>query len=607
MATNTDIQNMLDDVAASQAVDNAHHDEHAHEGAPVRTLGDKKIPYDVLKFIPEESATHYQVVPLGVVEGVLEVGMLDPENLSAVDALSFIARKTGMPFKIFRLSREDFDHAILFYKGLGGDVDRAISDLRTEDKAKAAAEEAEYAAQEGRISLNLSQQDTSAISKAAGGEIREDAPAIKLVSTILRYAIDGSASDIHIEPTNSGVRVRYRVDGTLHTSVVLPLETHRALVARVKVLSSIRLDERRKPQDGRFSASIDGRQIDFRVSTFPAYNGEKIVIRILDREQGFIPLDQLGLSPSTLAMIREAIKKPYGIILISGPTGSGKSTTLYSMLAEVDRETKNVLSLEDPIEYYMDGVNQSQVRPEIGYTFANGLRTTLRQDPNVIMVGEIRDGETAKLAIQAALTGHLVLSTIHTNSAVGTIPRLIDMGVEPYLIPPTLILSMAQRLVRKLCPDSGEPTPVSKSMREMMENQFSSLPKEFRPAIPDTVMEAKRTPACPNGTRGRLAVFEVMKMSAKIEDVILKAPIESEIWDVARKQGVMTMKEDAMLKAFAGQVPFSEVNLLGGLLTSEDAPPPAEKAKDESVQLLEEDAKDEKAPDVEASAGTIKL
>ncbi len=596
---------MLDDVTAKDLVHEGETGVHEHETAPVRTITEKRIPYDILKYIPEESAMHYQIIPLAVIDGVLEVGMVDPENLGAIDALSFIAKKTGKPFKIFRITPQDFDKGRAMYQGLGGDVDKALTDLQTE---KEDAKEDVLSADEGRISLNLSSAGGIASDKLSSGDmgIREDAPAIKLVSTILRYAIDGSASDIHIEPTNSGVRVRYRVDGTLHTSVVLPLETHRALVARVKVLSSIRLDERRKPQDGRFSASIDGRQVDFRVSTFPAYNGEKIVIRILDREQGFIPLDQLGLSEANLAAIREAIKRPYGMILISGPTGSGKSTTLYSMLAEIDRETKNVLSLEDPVEYYMDGVNQSQVRPEIGYTFANGLRTTLRQDPNVIMVGEIRDGETAKLAIQAALTGHLVLSTIHTNSAIGTIPRLIDMGVEPYLIPPTLILSMAQRLARKLCPDSAEPTPVSQSMREMMENQTATLPKQFRPKIPDTVPEAKRTPTCPNGTRGRLAVFEVMQMSPQIEEVILKAPVESKIWEVARKQGMTTMKEDAMLKSFGGLIPFSEVNLLGGLLMSEDAPPPAAKAPDEGTQLMEDEpAKDGDAP--EAPAGPIKL
>src|SRR3989344_1440057 len=516
MAT-TDKQDILNEVEAKEAVATSD-SQHTHDGAPLRSLDEHKIPYDVLKYIPEEAAKHYQIVPLAVVDGVLEVGMVDPENLGAVDALSFIARKTGVPFKIFRITSEDFDRARVLYKGWGGDGGKALSDLSTEKKNE---KEEAFSAEEGRIALNLTAGESALMDKAKTGEIREDAPAIKLVSTILRYAIDGAASDIHIEPTNNGVRVRYRVDGILHTSVVLPLETHRALIARIKVLSSIRLDERRKPQDGRFSASIDGRQIDFRVSTFPSYNGEKVVIRILDREQGFIPLDQIGLTERNLKIMRNAIRQPHGLILISGPTGSGKSTTLYSMLSELDREHKNVLSLEDPIEYFVDGVIQSQVHPEIGYTFATGLRTPRRQAPDVIVGGEIRDGETAKLAIQAALTGHLVFSTIHTNDAVGTIPRLIDMGVEPYLIAPVLIASVAQRLVRTFCPGAEKEIPISASDRKNMEVDFESLPEKYRFPIPDSVYEAIRTPTCPTGMRGRMAVFEALQMSRELELAIL--------------------------------------------------------------------------------------
>lgn len=552
----------------------------ASQGAsdvPVRTLGDTKVPYEVLKYIPEESAAHYALVPLGVVEGVLEVGLVDPENMDAIDALNFIARTSGMPFKIFQIAREDFDKVLAMYRGLGGEVERAVSDLETEhrqEKAKTAERE--------NSSLDL--EDPSIGRGAPGGtpRLQEDAPTIKIVSTILRYAVDGQASDVHIEPQRSGVRVRYRVDGELHTSVILPLSTHRALVARIKVLASMRLDEMRKPQDGRFSASIDTRQIDFRVSTFPSYNGEKVVIRILDREQGFIPLDQIGLTPRNLELMRKAVTAPHGLVLISGPTGSGKSTTLYSMLTEVDREHKNVLSLEDPIEYYVEGVIQSQVRPEIGYSFANGLRTTLRQDPDVIMVGEIRDGETAKLAIQAALTGHLVLSTIHTNDAVGTIPRLIDMGVDPYLIPPVLILSIAQRLVRTFCPDAASEIPLSVSQRKGIEKQLESLPEKYRFKVPDTVYEPKRLPTCPTGLRGRMAVFEVLEMSSGIERIVLDNPVDSKIWAEARRQGMLTMQEDAMIKAFDKQVPFSEVNGLSSLLlagdTDHDVPAPAEAA-----------------------------
>ena len=532
------------------------------DSAPVRAVGDTKIPYEILRYIPEESAMHYGLVPLGVAEGVLEVGMVDPENIEGVDALNFIARSTGMPFKLFKVTQEDFDRVVAMYRGLGGEVERAVSDLQTERAQEKVKTEHE--------SSSLDLEDPSIGKGGGGARIQEDAPTIKIVSTILRYAVDGKASDVHIEPQPSGVRVRYRVDGELHTSVILPLSTHRALVARVKVLASIRLDEMRKPQDGRFSASIDTRQIDFRVSTFPSYNGEKVVIRILDRDQGFIPLDQIGLTPRNLSLMRKAVAAPHGLILISGPTGSGKSTTMYSMLTELDREHKNVLSLEDPIEYYVDGVIQSQVRPEIGYTFANGLRTTLRQDPDVIMVGEIRDGETAKLAIQAALTGHLVLSTIHTNDAVGTIPRLIDMGVDPYLIPPVLILSIAQRLVRTFCDGGANEVQIGTSQRKSIEKQFESLPEKYRFKIPDTVYEPVRTPTCPTGLRGRMAVFEVLEMSSAVERIVLDNPVDSRIWAAARAEGMLTLQEDAMLKAFDKHIPFSEVNGLSSLLLAGD-------------------------------------
>ena len=545
---------------------------------PVRTLGDKKVAYDVLRRIPEESAEHYKLVPLAVEDGVLEVGMLDPDNLDGVDALNFIARNTGMPFKIFQVSEEDFGRVMKMYRGLGGEVDRAISDLESEQKARTAQNQNEA------VSLDLEDPAIKGKGDASGSlNIQEDAPTIKIVSTILRYAIDGKASDVHIEPLPTGVRVRYRVDGELHTSVILPASAQRALVARVKVLASIRLDEQRKPQDGRFSASIDGRQIDFRVSTFPSYYGEKVVLRILDREQGFIPLDKIGLTERNLGLIRRAIKKPHGLVLISGPTGSGKSTTLYSMLSEIDREHKNVLSLEDPIEYFVEGVTQSQVRPEIGYSFATGLRTTLRQDPDIIMVGEIRDAETAKLAFQAALTGHLVLSTIHTNDAVGTIQRLIDMGVEPYLIPPVLVLSMAQRLVRTLCADGGKETALTPSDKKNMESQMESLPEKYRFKVPKNVYEAVRTPTCPTGMRGRMAVFEVLEMSSEIERIILDNPVESRLWSAARAQGMLTMREDAMVKAFNKSIPYSEVNTLSSLLLSgdEEAATPATKKESE--------------------------
>ncbi len=545
---------------------------------PERRVADQ-VPYDVLKLIPEESAQHYGFVPLGIIEGVLEVGTIDPDSIEAIDALNFIARRSGTPFKIFRISQSDLQKVLSMYRGLGGDVDQAVTDLATEQHPETKAGESEAAP------LDLSSQNAKqAIGVGLAQSIQEDSPTIKIASTILRYAIDGNASDIHIEPTPNGVKIRYRVDGELHTSVILPANTHRALVARIKVLASIRLDEQRKPQDGRFSASIDNRQIDFRVSTFPSTNGEKVVLRILDRDRGFISLDNIGLSDRNLALLKEAIKKPHGLILISGPTGSGKSTTLYSMITQLDREKANVLSLEDPVEYFVEGVTQSQVRPEIGYTFANGLRTTLRQDPDVIMVGEIRDGETAKLAIQAALTGHLVLSTIHTNDAVGTIPRLIDMGVEPFLIPPVLICSLAQRLVRTLCSGSGKEVPMSESTKRQIQMQQDTLPTQYRFPVPDVIYEPEKTAGCLSGMRGRMAVFEALEMNAELERVILKNPVDSELWKVARNQGMLTMREDAMLKSFAKKVPYSEVETLSGLLLTEDEPIAPSPAAPEPVE-----------------------
>ncbi len=538
---------------------------------PTRALGDQKVPYEILRYIPQESAEHYRIAPLAVNENVLEVGMVNPDDIHAIDALNFIAKATGLPFKVFTISETDFQNILKMYRGLSSEVDRAITDLETVELTK--PKEQRDTGDEAEDLLDLDDPTLSrSHNPAQEKNIQEDAPTIKIVSTILRYAIDGKASDIHIEPSPSGVRVRYRVDGDLHTSVILPLNTHRGLVARVKVLASMRLDEQRKPQDGRFAASIDGREIDFRVSTLPTYSGEKVVIRILDRDAGFISLDKIALSPRDLGLMRAAVERPHGLILISGPTGSGKSTTLYSMLTELDREKKNVLSLEDPIEYYVQGVIQSQVRPEIGYTFANGLRTTLRQDPDVIMVGEIRDSETAKLAFQAALTGHLVLSTIHTNDAVGTISRLIDMGVEPYIIPPVLILSIAQRLVRTLVPGTGTPIPLSESEREDIQLQLNTLPEQYRFPIRDTVYEPEKSPTSPTGMRGRMAAFEVLSMSKEIEKIVLDNPVDSKLWEAARAQGMLTMREDAILKAFDKKIPYTEVSTLSSIMLSAEDP-----------------------------------
>lgn len=520
---------------------------------PTRSLEGVDVPMSVLEYIPEDSARYYKFVPIAVSDGVLEVGITDPDNIEGRDALNFIASKINLPYKVFLISQTDFDRVIASYKGLSGEVNKALNELEIELKT-----DADTAQKDAQKKEELEPESV------ANEKITEDAPVTKIVATILRYATDGSASDVHIEPQRESVKVRFRVDGILSTSLVLPFKVHSAVVARIKILCNMRLDEKRKPQDGRFTARIEGRKIDFRVSTFPTYFGEKVVMRLLDQEKGVKKLDELGLSKYNLDRIRRALARPYGLILISGPTGSGKTSTLYSMLTEMDREHQNVLSLEDPIEYNIEGMSQSQVRPEIDYTFASGLRTTLRQDPDVIMVGEIRDKETAQLAIQAALTGHLVLSTIHTNSAIGVIPRLIDMGVDPYLIAPTLILAMAQRLVSVLCPNSGTPIPVEGGLELMIEKQFEDLPAEFRNTLEFSkeVYGIAPTADCPNGVRGRRAVMEVLEMDKDLESVILKNPTEPEIARVAREKGMITMKEDAILKAMKREIPFEEVNAL---------------------------------------------
>ncbi len=514
-------------------------------GIPLVNLGNREIPFDILKYVPEESATFYRFVPLDMRDGALEIGIVDADNIEARDAINFIVSKLGVPYKLSLISESDFEKVLQSYKGLSGEVTQALSELETE--------------------LGV-EEDILPTPKEGATETKiiEDAPVTKIVATILHYAAAGNASDIHIEHMGGEVRVRFRMDGVLNTSLILPAKVHPVLLARIKILSNMRIDEKRKPQDGRFSATIEGRRIDFRVSTFPSYYGEKVVMRILDTYKGVKPLQEMGLSERNLSLIRDAIKRPYGLILISGPTGSGKSTTLYAMLNEVDREKWNVLSLEDPVEYTIPGMSQSQIRPEIGYTFATGLRHTLRQDPDIIMVGEIRDKETAQLAVQAALTGHLVFSTIHTNNAAGVIPRLIDMGVDPFLIAPTLTLAIAQRLVQIICPNSGKRLPVEGSIRALIDKQLADLPEEFRKDIPiaKEVFAIEPSPDCPKGTRGRMAVFEVLEMNKELEQVILKNPMEAEILKVARKQGMLTMREDAMLKAFRRETPWEEVNKL---------------------------------------------
>ena len=516
-------------------------------GIPSTSLAEREITYDILKDVPEESARYYKFVPIGKTdEGALEIGMLNPEDMRAQEALRFIANRLGLSsYQVYLIKPEDFNKVVDHYKSLGGEVTKAVSDF-----------EKEFA------SASLLKEGLSQTVEEAG-KISEDAPITKMLGVILRYAVEGKASDVHIEPTQDKVKVRFRVDGVLYTGLFLPKGTHNALITKIKVMTNMKIDESRVPQDGRFHARILDKEIDFRVSTFPTTFGEKVAIRILDPGSSNRTLEDLGIEGRNREMLGEGIKRSFGMILITGPTGSGKSTTLYTLLKEIDREALNVVSLEDPVEYFMPGINQSQVRPEINYDFASGLRSILRQDPDVIMVGEIRDKETAQLAVHAALTGHLVLSTLHTNNAIGVIPRLIYMGVDPFLLPSTLTLAVGQRLARRLCEESRKAVPIEGRIKEIIDEQIETMPEIHKEAVKalntGNVYEGQASSACPKGTRGRIGIYEVLAMTPELEKIILEGPSEANILAETRRQNMLTMRQDGVVKALKGVIALDDL------------------------------------------------
>lgn len=497
-------------------------------------------------------------IPLEMKDGVLLVGIVDPEHANVLDSLQFLFGSTHQPYKIYLISYDAYRHH--FGLKLGDAIIEAPVSVTTkidqEDISYIAKDEEEKDTDE-ITDDDLDLDNTTATLDKNLAKL----PIPEIFSVILRYAIDNNGSDIHIEHVGLNVRIRVRMDGRLEEIAALPAKMHPMLIARIKILCAMKLDEKRKPQDGRFSTKFGDRKIDYRVSSFPGYYGEKIVIRILDSIKGVKKLNDLGFSELQMKHIRNALGAPYGMVLISGPTGSGKTTTLYSMLNELDRDHKNVVSLEDPVEYNIGGMNQSQVFPDIGYTFASGLRSILRQDPDIIMVGEIRDGETAGLAIQAALTGHLVFSTIHTNTSVGVITRLLDMGVEHYLIAPVLIAALGQRLSRQIAEGCAVPMEMTPALKELVEIQFKDMPEEFKIKMDlgRPLYEAKGNAQYASGMKGRIPVFEVLNVTEEVEEAILRSKGEEEIWKIARKDGMVTIKEDAMMKCFAGKIPFIEL------------------------------------------------
>ncbi len=515
-------------------------------GIPFVNLKDSKIPMDILSLIPEPIARTHSIIAYKKSDKGLEVAMLDTEDLASIDS---VRKKTGLKI-LLRLTDDDsLKHVLLQYQK---SLKEEFGDI--------------IATEAGRIKVVKGEKEAS---REDLKKMAEDLPIVRIIDSLLRHAIMQGASDVHIEPMEDQVLVRYRIDGILHDAMTLPKIAAAGITARIKVLANLKLDEKRLPQDGRFKMETDTEKVSFRVSLMPVFYGEKVVMRLLRETGDGFSLEVLGFHGETMELIHKATHQTTGIILISGPTGSGKTTTLYTVLDILNTPDVNISTVEDPIEYQMKRVNQTQVNPQIGFTFANGLRSLMRQDPNIIMVGEIRDGETASLAINAALTGHLVLSTIHTNSAAGAIPRLIDMGVEPFLLVSTLKVIVGQRLVRKLCEDKEAYTLTSKerqkvATKENFDAAFNTLLKEKLVKPGSTLDQVpfyrpKSSTKCEDGYKGRIGVHEILSVSPAVRDKILHEGTTDAIEEQARKEGMLTMLEDGLYKAAYGITSLEEV------------------------------------------------
>lgn len=514
-------------------------------GIPYQKIDPSGVSEEAIKTVPQETASAYSLIPLSLKDNFLVIGMVKPWDTKAQEALRFIAKQRKLNLGVYLITPTDLEMVLRKYSPYQSEIERAIKSVNVKG---------DFGPQSLRpISIEENVQN-----------VAEEAPIIKIVSSTLKAAVEERASDIHIEPERSRVRVRFRVDGILHEASSFPIELEGAIVSRVKILSNLKIDETRVPQDGRFRTVIYNKDIDFRVSTFPTPAGEKVVIRVLDPSVGLKHIDDLGLVGHTAEIVKEAIQKPFGMVLLTGPTGSGKTTTLYSLLQLVRRDELNVVSLEDPVEYFIEGVSQSQVRPEIGYTFSSGLRQILRQDPDVIMVGEIRDNDTAGLAVHASLTGHVVLSTLHTNDAVGVIPRLIDMGVEPFLIPSALNVMVSQRLLRRLCEKCKKPTKTSGKIEKIIQEELAKLPDTYEEkkkfSAPFNIFHAEGCDECHGRAfMGRIAMFEGFSMTRELEDIVNTSPTEGKIRDEAVRQGMVTLRQDGILKALNGTVTIEDV------------------------------------------------
>lgn len=516
-------------------------------GVPYVNLTNSIISQDILSLLPSDVAERFMAVPLAEIQNRLAVAMIDANNVQAVD---YLANRIQRPLKVYMASEDSVRHVLDQYK----------ADLSAVD-----------------IAAEASQEEARA---EAGKEIKtivQDSPISRALSTILEYAVKSHASDIHIEPLEKALKIRCRVDGVLREVMQLPKTIEPALVSRIKILSSLKIDEHRIPQDGQFAVQVAGKEVDLRIAISPVVWGEQVVIRLLDKSGNTFDLEDMGYAGRALRTIRKGVKRPNGMILTSGPTGSGKSTSLYALIKEIKDDTVNIVTLEDPVEYKMDGVNQIQVNAEVGLTFASGLRSILRQDPDVVMVGEIRDAETANLAVQAALTGHLVFSTLHTNSAAGVLPRLLDMGIEPFLIASTVNTIIGQRLVRRVAPryDTYQSSPLETQAIQATVGHL--LPKTQQEAIPFaqdlghkqlplanqqayTLVKGRDTPQSPRGYSGRAGLYEVMDVTEEIQRLIVQRATSAEIQRMAIQQGMVTMRQDGYLKALNGITTIEEVN-----------------------------------------------
>jgi type IV pilus assembly protein PilB len=511
-------------------------------------LSETEIGQGTLNIIPHQVAENYQIICFDKTSLTIKVGLTDPENFKAIEAVDFLAKEQNLTVEYFLISKDSFKAAVKQYKSIAEELSTA---LKTR-----AAEEQQY------LSTIEESQD-----KVESAEITKSAPVAKIVSVIIRHAVEGGASDIHIEPMEKETRVRYRIDGILHTSLILPRSVHVAIVARIKVMANLKLDESRLPQDGRIRLIINDKEYDFRVSVMPLFSAEKVVMRILDTSKKAPTLEDLGYQGVQLETIKRNLHKTEGMLLTTGPTGSGKSTTLFAMLNLLNKEGVNIATMEDPVEYQVKGVNQSQVRPAIGFTFASGLRSLLRQDPDVIMVGEIRDEETAELAVHASLTGHYVLSTLHTNDAPSAITRLVDMKIEPFLLGSTLHTVIAQRLARKICSNCKiefkMPEEILKEIKAEVKlvgvDYIKTIVKDFNQ---DKMIfyAGKGCPRCGNtGYAGRVALAEVLDINQQIKDIVFSGKKHLTMDEVKNSQKFVTIKQDGIIKVLEGLTSMEEV------------------------------------------------